>query len=243
MSRRTDAPARSPRRAALASWIGSALEYYDFAVYGTAAAIVLNRIFFPEDTAAIGILKSMVVVGVAYVVRPFGAMIVGPLGDRYGRRFVLMLTLFLMGFATFAIGCLPTYSEAGIIAPILLVACRMLQGLSAAGEQASSISISLEHAHEHQRAFTTSWTLQGTQFGSLLATAVFIPFAALPDEHLLTWGWRVPFWLSAFVVVTAWLIRPHTCSAKSSPNPRSCWSSSTTSAPCSPLPYAPWSTP
>lgn len=91
MSRRTDAPARSPRRAALASWIGSALEYYDFAVYGTAAAIVLNRIFFPEDTAAIGILKSMVVVGVAYVVRPFGAMIVGPLGDRYGRRFVLML--------------------------------------------------------------------------------------------------------------------------------------------------------
>lgn len=207
MSRRTDAPARSPRRAALASWIGSALEYYDFAVYGTAAAIVLNRIFFPEDTAAIGILKSMVVVGVAYVVRPFGAMIVGPLGDRYGRRFVLMLTLFLMGSATFAIGCLPTYSQAGILAPILLVACRMLQGLSAAGEQASSISISLEHAHEHQRAFTTSWTLQGTQFGSLLATAVFIPFAALPDEHLLTWGWRVPFWLSAFVVVTAWLIR------------------------------------
>ena len=179
MSRRTDAPARSPRRAALASWIGSALEYYDFAVYGTAAAIVLNRIFFPEDTAAIGILKSMVVVGVAYVVRPFGAMIVGPLGDRYGRRFVLMLTLFLMGFATFAIGCLPTYSEAGILAPTLLVICRMIQGLSAAGEQASSISISLEHANEHQRAFTTSWTLQGTQFG----------------------------WLSAFVVVTAWLIR------------------------------------
>lgn len=134
MSRRTDAPARSPRRAALASWIGSALEYYDFAVYGTAAAIVLNRIFFPEDTAAIGILKSMVVVGVAYVVRPFGAMIVGPLGDRYGRRFVLMLTLFLMGFATFAIGCLPTYSEAGILAPTLLVICRMIQGLSAAGE-------------------------------------------------------------------------------------------------------------
>ena len=137
MSQRTDAPARSPRRAALASWIGSALEYYDFAVYGTAAAIVLNRIFFPEDTAAIGILKSMVVVGVAYVVRPFGAMIVGPLGDRYGRRFVLMLTLFLMGFATFAIGCLPTYSEAGILAPTLLVICRMIQGLSAAGEQAS----------------------------------------------------------------------------------------------------------
>ena len=96
-----------------------------------------------------------------------------------------------MGSATFAIGCLPTYSQAGILAPILLVACRKLQGL-AAGEQASSISISLEHAHEHQRAFTTSWTLQGTQFGSLLATAVFIPSAALPDEHLLTWGCACP---------------------------------------------------
>ena len=109
MSRRTDAPARSPRRAALASWIGSALEYYDFAVYGTAAAIVLNRIFFPEDTAAIGILKSMVVVGVAYVVRPFGAMIVGPLGDRYGRRFVLMLTLFLMALPpSQSVACRPT---------------------------------------------------------------------------------------------------------------------------------------
>ena len=248
MSRRTDAPARSPRRAALASWIGSALEYYDFAVYGTAAAIVLNRIFFPEDTAAIGILKSMVVVGVAYVVRPFGAMIVGPLGDRYGRRFVLMLTLFLMGFATFAIGCLPTYSEAGILAPTLLVICRMIQGLSAAGEQASSISISLEHANAHQRAFTTSWTLQGTQFGSLLATAVFIPFAALPDEHLLSWGWRVPFWLSAFVVVTAWLIRrtlsepPAYLQREKLTGSPLMLVSSTTSAPCSPSPCAPWST-
>lgn len=200
-------PQKRPRKAALASWIGSALEYYDFAVFGTAAALVLNRIFFPEDSDAAGILKSMMVLGVAYVVRPFGAMLMGPLGDRFGRRFVLMLTLFTMGGATFAIGCLPTYDQVGLLAPALLVLCRVFQGLSASGEQASAISMSLEHAHDHQRAFTTSWTLHGTQFGSLLATAVFLPFAALPEEDLLSWGWRVPFWLSAFVLVAAWLIR------------------------------------
>ncbi|WP_237208573.1 MFS transporter [Rothia nasimurium] len=200
-------PQKKPRKAALASWIGSALEYYDFAVFGTAAALVLNRIFFPEDSDAAGILKSMMVLGVAYVVRPFGAMLMGPLGDKFGRRFVLMLTLFMMGGATFAIGLLPTYEQVGILAPVLLVICRVFQGLSAAGEQASAISMSLEHANEHQRAFTTSWTLHGTQFGSLLATAVFLPFAALPEEDLLTWGWRVPFLLSAFVLVVAWLIR------------------------------------
>ncbi|WP_326503784.1 MFS transporter [Rothia nasimurium] len=200
-------PHKRPRKAALASWIGSALEYYDFAVFGTAAALVLNRIFFPEDSDAAGILKSMMVLGIAYVVRPFGAMLMGPLGDRFGRRFVLMLTLFMMGGATFAIGCLPTYNQVGLLAPALLVLCRVFQGLSASGEQASAISMSLEHAHDHQRAFTTSWTLHGTQFGSLLATAVFLPFAALPEEDLLSWGWRVPFWLSAFVLVAAWLIR------------------------------------
>lgn len=198
---------KRPRKAALASWIGSALEYYDFAVFGTAAALVLGRIFFPDDSEAAGILKSMMVLGVAYVVRPLGAMLMGPLGDRFGRRFVLMLTLFMMGGATFAIGCLPTYEQAGLLAPAFLVLCRIIQGLSASGEQASAISISLEHAHNHQRALTTSWTLHGTQFGSLLATAVFLPFAALPEEDLLAWGWRVPFWLSAVVVVAAWLIR------------------------------------
>lgn len=199
---------KNPRRAALASWVGSALEYYDFAVYGTAAAIVLNRVFFPDDEPGMATVKSMLAVGVAYVVRPFGAMLMGPLGDRFGRKFVLMLTLFLMGAATFAIGCLPTYEQAGYLAPTLLVICRVLQGLSASGEQASAISMSLEHAHDDSRAFITSWTLQGTQFGSLLATAVFIPFTTLlPEEQLLSWGWRVPFWLSAFVVVAAWVIR------------------------------------
>lgn len=200
---------RTPKRAAIASWIGSALEYYDFAVYGTAAAIILNRLFFPEDTSpAVAVLLSMATVGIAYAVRPLGALIMGPLADRLGRRFVLMLTLFMIGGATFAVGCLPTYEQVGVLAPILLVVCRIIQGLSAAGEQASAISVSIEHSDEKKRALTTSWTLHGTQFGTALAVLVFIPFSnALPEEALESWGWRVPFWLSAVVVVVAWLIR------------------------------------
>ncbi|MGD6978267.1 MULTISPECIES: MFS transporter [Citricoccus] len=200
---------KTPRKAALAAWIGSALEYYDFAVYGTAAALVLNHLFFPDDASpGVAILLSMGTVGVAYVVRPLGALIMGPLGDRMGRKFVLMLTLFMMGGATFLVGCLPTYDQAGLLAPALLVLCRVIQGLSASGEQSSAISVSLEHAQEDRRAVTTSWTLQGTQFGTLLATAVFIPFTLfLTEEQLFSWGWRIPFWLSAVVVVVAWIIR------------------------------------
>lgn len=202
-------PGKTPKRAALSSWIGSALEYYDFAVYGTAAALVLNHLFFPADTSpGIAILAAMGTVGVAYVVRPLGALIMGPLGDRYGRKFVLMLCLFLIGASTFAVGCLPTFDQVGYLAPALLVLCRVIQGLSASGEQSSAISVSLEHADERHRAFTASWTLHGTQFGTLLATGVFIPFTLfLSEDALMSWGWRVPFWLSAAVVLVAFLIR------------------------------------
>lgn len=200
---------KSPKRAALSSWIGSALEYYDFAVYGTAAALVLNQLFFPESTApGVAILASMATVGVAYLVRPLGALIMGPLADRYGRKFVLMLCLFMIGASTFIVGCLPTFDQVGYLAPILLVLCRIIQGLSASGEQASAISVSLEHSSERKRSLTTSWTLHGTQVGTLLATAVFIPFTLfLSEDALMSWGWRVPFWLSAVVVLVAFLIR------------------------------------
>lgn len=175
-------PERTPKRAALASWIGSALEYYDFAVYGTAAALVLNTLFFPEETSpGIAVLLAMGTVGVAYIVRPFGALIMGPLADKVGRRFVLMLTLFMMGGATFAIGLLPTYQDVGLLAPALLVLCRVIQCLSASGEQASAISVSLEHSNEDRRALTTSWTLHGTQAGTLLATGIFIPPDHVPQ--------------------------------------------------------------
>ncbi|WP_219412973.1 MFS transporter [Pseudonocardia nigra] len=200
-------PAATPRRAALAAWIGSALEYYDFFIYGTAAALVFGRVFFPESSPATGTLLALATFGVGYVARPLGAVFLGHVGDRLGRKKVLVSTLLLMGVSTFLVGCLPTYEQVGTLAPVLLVVLRLLQGLSAAGEQAGANSMSLEHAPAHRRAYFTSFTLSGTQAGQILATAVFLPVALLPEDALLTWGWRVPFWLSAAVVVVGFVIR------------------------------------
>jgi MFS family permease len=198
---------RTPKKAALASWIGSVLEYYDFFIYGTAAALVFGQIFFPESSPAAGTLLSFATYGVGYVARPIGAFFMGHLGDRHGRKRVLLLTVTLMGVSTFLVGCLPTYNSIGLWAPALLVCLRLLQGFSASGEQAGANSLSLEHADDHRRAFYTSFTLSGTQSGAILATAVFLPIGALPDEQLLSWGWRIPFWASAIVIVVSLLIR------------------------------------
>jgi MFS family permease len=196
-----------PRKAALAAWIGSALEYYDFFIYGTAAALVFNKVFFPASSPATGTLLALATFGVGYLARPVGAFVLGHVGDRFGRKRVLVFTLLLMGVATFAVGCLPSYASVGVLAPVLLVVLRLLQGLSASGEQAGANSMSLEHAPERRRAYFTSFTLSGTQAGQILATAIFLPIAALPQDQLLTWGWRIPFWCSAVVVVVGFVIR------------------------------------
>lgn len=198
---------KTPVKAALASWIGSVLEYYDFFIYGTAAALVFGKVFFPEADPATGTLLSFATYGVGYVARPIGAFFMGHIGDKYGRKRVLLLTVSLMGVSTFLVGCLPSYDAIGLWAPALLVALRLLQGLSASGEQSGANSLSLEHAPEHRRAFFTSFTLGGTQAGLIIATAVFLPIGAMPEDQLLSWGWRIPFWLSAIVVVVALLIR------------------------------------
>ena len=198
---------RTPKKAALASWIGSVLEYYDFFIYGTAAALVFGKIFFPDASPAAGTLLSFATYGVGYVARPIGAFFMGHLGDRYGRKRVLLLTVSLMGLATFLVGCLPTYASIGLWAPALLVCLRLLQGFSASGEQAGANSLTLEHADEHRRAFFTSFTLSGTQCGLIIATAVWLPIGAMPEDQLLSWGWRVPFWLSAVVVAVSLIIR------------------------------------
>ncbi|MFE3856962.1 MFS transporter [Streptomyces griseorubiginosus] len=196
-----------PKKAATAAWIGSALEYYDFFIYGSAAALIFPKVFFDESDPATATLLSLATFGVAYAARPVGALFMGHFGDRVGRKKIMVFTLILMGLSTFLIGCLPTRHQVGTLAPVLLVLCRVLQGISAAGEQASANSMSLEHAPPHRRGFFTSFTLSGTQGGQLLATLVFLPVAALPEDQLLSWGWRVPFWLSVAVAVVGFVIR------------------------------------
>ena len=198
---------KTPGKAALASWIGSVLEYYDFFIYGTAAALVFGKVFFPESDPATATLLSFATYGVGYVARPIGAFFMGHIGDKYGRKRVLVLTVSMMGTATFLVGCLPSYDAIGIWAPILLVCLRLLQGFSASGEQSGANSLSLEHAPDDRRGYFTSFTLGSTQAGLIIATAIFLPIGAMPEDQLLSWGWRIPFWLSAIVVAAALVIR------------------------------------
>lgn len=201
------APPGQAGKAAAAAWIGSALEYFDFFIYGSAAALIFPKVFFDASDPATATLLSLATFGVAYAARPVGALFLGHIGDRLGRKKIMVFTLILMGVSTFLIGCLPTRAQVGGLAPVLLVACRVLQGVSAAGEQASASSMTLEHAPPGQRGFFTSFTLSGTQGGQLIATLVFLPIAALPEDQLLSWGWRVPFWMSVAVAVTGYLVR------------------------------------
>jgi MFS family permease len=199
---------RQTRTATASGWIGSALEYYDFFIYATAAALVFPQIFFPQSDPAVGIIASLATYGVGYVARPIGAVVLGHWGDTHGRKKVLIACLFLMGFATFAVGLLPTFEQIGLLAPALLVALRLIQGFAVAGEISGASSMILEHAPFGRRGFFASFTLQGVQAGQILAAAVFLPLAAyLPPDAFTSWGWRVPFLLSAFVVVAGYVIR------------------------------------
>lgn len=200
-------PPAEPRKAALAAWIGSMLEYYDFFIYGTAAALVFGKVFFPDSSPAVGTLLSLATYGVGYVARPLGGIFWGHIGDTLGRKKVLLLTLSLMGASTFLVGCVPSYRAIGVVAPVLLVTLRLLQGFSAGGEQAGANSMSLEHAPDGRRAFFTSFTLSGTQTGQIVATGIFLLVARLPDDQLQSWGWRVPFLLSAIIAVVGYFIR------------------------------------
>lgn len=199
--------APTPVKAALAAFLGSMVEYYDFFIYGVMATLVLNKVFFTAADPATGTLLALATFGVAYVARPVGAFFLGHYGDKLGRKKVMVFCLLLMGVSTFLIGVLPDYNTVGLLAPALLVFLRLCQGLSAAGEQSGASSLTIEHAPMGRRAFFASWTLNGTQAGLILANLVFLPFAALPPEQLYSWGWRVPFLLSAVLVVIAFVVR------------------------------------
>jgi len=196
------------RKATASGWIGSALEYYDFFIYATAAALVFPQIFFPQTDPRIGIIASLATYGVGYVARPIGAFVLGHFGDTLGRKRILVWCMFLMGASTIAVGFLPTYGQVGLWAPALLVILRLIQGFAVAGEISGASSMILEHAPVGRRGFLASFTLQGVQAGQILAAAVFLPLAHfMSDEAFMSWGWRIPFWLSIVVIVAAYIIR------------------------------------
>jgi MFS family permease len=199
---------RQTRKATASGWIGSALEYYDFFIYATAAALIFPQIFFPSGNPQIAIIASLATYGVGYVARPIGAFVLGHWGDTQGRKTVLLVCMFLMGASTMAVGLLPTYQEVGLLAPVLLVILRLIQGFAVAGEISGASSMILEHSPFGRRGFYASFTLQGVQAGQILAAAVFLPLAYyLPTDAFNSWGWRVPFLLSAFVLLAGYIIR------------------------------------
>jgi MFS family permease len=200
--------AAQSRRAAASGWIGSALEYYDFFIYATAASLIFPQIFFPSGNPTIAIVASLATYGVGYVARPVGAFVLGHWGDTHGRKTLLLGGMFLMGISTMAVGLLPTYQQAGIFAPILLVVLRLIQGFAVAGEISGASSMILEHAPFGRRGFYASFALQGVQAGQILAAAIFLPLAAyMPTEAFMDWGWRIPFLLSFFVIIAGHIIR------------------------------------
>jgi MFS family permease len=196
------------KKATASGWIGSALEYYDFFIYATAASLIFPQLFFPSGDPKVAIVASLATYGVGYVARPIGAFFLGHWGDTHGRKTVLIVCMFLMGFSTMAVGLLPTYQQVGWLAPALLVALRLIQGFAVAGEISGASSMILEHAPFGRRGFYASFTLQGVQAGQILAAAVFLPLAHyLPEEAFNTWGWRIPFLLSFVVIVAGYIIR------------------------------------
>jgi MFS transporter, MHS family, shikimate and dehydroshikimate transport protein len=197
----------SIRSVAVASLIGTTIEWYDFFLYGTAAALVFNRLYFPTFDPYMGTLAAFGTYSVGFLARPIGGIVIGHYGDRVGRKSMLILTLIVMGVATFLIGLLPTYEQIGPWAAVALVVLRLAQGIGVGGEWGGAVLMAVEHAPPGSRGFYGSWPQVGVPAGLLLSTAVFAQFSRLPEEQFLSWGWRVPFLLSIVLVGVGLMIR------------------------------------
>ncbi|MGN5236582.1 MFS transporter [Rhodococcus sp. SJ-3] len=198
---------REHRRVLASSFLGSAIEYYDFLLYGTAASLVFGPLFFSNQGPAVALAASFATFAVGYLARPIGGIVFGQLGDRIGRKATLVTTMVMMGLASCLIGLLPTSAQIGALAPILLVLLRIVQGLAVGGEWGGAALMALEHSPKKKRGFSASFANMGGPAGALLATLVFAAFSALPRDEFLSWGWRIPFLLSAALVIVGLFIR------------------------------------
>ena len=205
----TQAPGKtSIGKVVFASLVGTAVEWYDFVLYGSAAALVFGALFFPESDPVTGTLLAFGTYALGFVARPLGGVVFGHFGDRVGRKKMLVVALMMMGIATFAIGLLPTYATIGLAAPILLLVCRLVQGFAVGGEWGGAVLMVAEHGDEKNRGFWSSWPQAGVPLGNLLATGVLFLLAAVQsDDAFNSWGWRIPFLLSAILVIIGLFVR------------------------------------
>lgn len=201
-------PPVKPFRVAMASLIGTAVEWYDYFIYGMAAALVFGLLFFPEFSPAAGTLAAFATFSVGFLARPLGGVVMGHFGDKVGRKSMLVISLMMMGIATVAIGLLPTYAAIGVWAPILLVTLRFIQGIGVGGEWGGAVLMAVEHAPENRKGFYGSFPQMGVPAGLILANIAFLGMtAAVSEEAFLAWGWRVPFLCSAVLVIVGLVIR------------------------------------
>src|SRR5688572_2340140 len=200
------APRESVRRVALASMIGTSIEWYDFFLFGIAAS-VLSRLFFPTFSEFAGTLAVFAGYAIGFVARPVGGLVFGHIGDRIGRKATLVVTLTLMGVATFLMGLMPTYATIGVWAPILMVVLRFAQGLAVGGEWGGAVLMATEHSDSKRRGFFGSFAQVGSAFGLLMASGMFLAVEQLPEDDLMSWGWRVPFLVSIVLVFVGLFIR------------------------------------
>jgi len=198
---------RESRRAVISSYLGSTVEYYDFLLYGSAASLVFPALFFSDLDPGLGIILSFLTLATGYIARPIGGLLFGHFGDKYGRKQILFITLMVMGIVSILIGLLPTYQTIGIAAPIALLALRVLQGLAVGGEWAGATLMAMEHSGKKSKGLGASIAVSGGPSGAVLATLVLGGFSLMPEEQFMSWGWRIPFLLSALLVVIGLYLR------------------------------------
>ncbi|MBT2523434.1 MFS transporter [Arthrobacter sp. ISL-28] len=197
------------RKAGIAALVGTTLEWYDFLIYGTAAALILNHAFFPTANPLVGTIAAFATYAVGFLARPLGGIVLGNMGDKIGRKGMLVLTIVLMGVATTLIGVLPTYDQVGVWAPILLIILRLAQGFGAGGEYAGAVVLSVEHGDQNKRGAAGAWAPMGFALATLLSTGVFQLATLLPRDAFESWGWRVPFLLGSVLLGVGYMVRRH----------------------------------